>query len=527
MKAIKEKLSKLYLESAGKLPRFQGGLISNLQSMRDRQIEDANKCLENTKKPDGNDLVFHSLNLYEAYFLEDFNRLKKDFDGIYTKSSKRSFNTERYVNQYNDFIDKALKDFLSGGWSNLGIIISEENSHNYLGGIRLQRFPEEIELIQIALFHALPSVIVVQFNIRFKEKIIRKLDALINSKCYGKIVFSTLFPFKWCGHKETFADNEKTKIICDYFTNLRKISEEFIKKYFKGHFLSDSQKIAGPICPAIEIFSISDFPNSEEEIDKKVKTERGFWNTLGFQWYYKFDIFNTEKLFFFNRAHSLSDLEYPFRVLIKKKNLRIDIYGDVENAINCETADFLHGYTHPIILSELFKKILNQVNIFRISIGKGIFSKSFFNPKLSKLLQLDQGVTQERFVFNRLSSEYRYMKSLNYLARNAETAAGLKDSKLPHFKSQDLLEALFQEMERYLSLIKDQYETLNTGFKDYLDVKNLQVSYKLQRRIFWLTVFLLLIAIIQMLPEKKKENMFLKISAIYKYVYSINEKPKP
>jgi hypothetical protein len=187
------------------------------------------------------------------------------------------------------------------------------------------------------------------------------------------------------------------------------------------------------------------------------------------------------------------------------------MYGDIENAIDCEVAEFLRGYTHPIVLFELFKNILGQVNTFRINVGKGIFSKSFFNPRLSKLLQLDQGVTQERFIFNRLSSEYKYAKSLNYLAYDVETAAGLKDSKLPHFKPQNLLEVVFQETERYVSLIKDQYETLNVGFKDYLDVKNLQVSYKLQRRIFWLTVFLLLIAMIQMLPEKKKVDVFSKI----------------
>lgn len=523
MKFMKEKISKFYLELAGKLPRFQGGWIARLQNIRDMQIKDANACLDNTKKPEGNDLAFHGLNLYEVYFLEDFNRLRGEFSKIYAGSSKRSFDTERYVGQYNDFIDRALKGFFHGGWSDLGIIISEKKSNRYYGGVRLEDFPEEIELVHIELLQALPSIITVKFNIKFKNEIIKKLDSLINNRCYGKTIFSSIFPWHY-GYKQNSADNEKGEIICDYFINLQTIAENFIKKHFKGYFLSNSQKIAKSVCPAIGIFSITDLPAVEEEIDKKMEKEQWFWNTLGFAWYNKFNIFQTGEMFFFAYSHRLDKSGYPFRILIKKKNLRINIYGDIENAIDYEVSDFLRGYTHPIVLLELFKRILCQVNIFRINIGKGIFSKFIFSPRLSKLLQLDQIITQERFVFNRLLSDFNYIKSLNHFTYDIVIATSLKDNKLPIFLPKKLLEALLKEIEIYTSLIKDQYDTLNIGFKDYLAVKNLQVSYKLQNKILLLTVFLLFIGI---LPESSKQHIVQVILEVFNriisFIVSINK----
>jgi len=516
MKIIKENLSKFYLELAGKLPRFQGGWIARLQNTRDMQIKDAEECLKNTKKPDGNDLVFHGLSLYEVYFLEDFNRLRKEFDKIYTESSKRSFDTERYISQYNDFIDRALKGFFCGGWSNLGVIISEENPSRYYGGVRLEEFPEEIELVTIELFQILPSIIIVKFDIKFKNEVISKLDSLINNRCYGKITFSSFFPWRY-GYRHNLADNEKREIIRNYFIDLQALAENFLKNHFRGYFLSKFRKNTKPVCPAIGTFSIADLPIAQDELDAKMQKEHWFWNTIGFTWYDKFNIFQSGEIFFFACSYSLDRSSYPFQILIKKKNLKINGFGDIENAIDYEVSDFLRGYTHPIVLLELFKRILNQVNTFRINIGKGIFYKFIFKSRLSKLLQLDQIVTQERFVFNRLLSDYNYVKSLGHLGYDIVTATSLKDSKLPNFTPKKLFESLLKEIDIYISLTKDQYDTLNTGFKDYLAVKNLQASYKLQRIILWLTFLLLFIGI---LPESSKQYIFQLILSVFDRITS-------
>jgi hypothetical protein len=500
---IKEKISKFYLELAGKLPRFQGGWVARLQSAREMQIKDAEECLKNTKKPEGNDLAFHGLNLYEVYLLEDFNRLRKEFDRIYTYSSKRSFHTERYISQYNDFIDRSLKGFFHGGWSNLGIVVPEGDPRKYYGATRIEGFPEEIELVAIELFQILPSVIIVKFDVKFRNEVINKLDSLIDNRCYGKTIFSSIFPWRY-GYRHNSADSEKTAIIRNYFISLQIIAENFLRGYFKGYFLSQAKKIVKPVCPAVGIFSISDLPIAEEELDTKMKKEHWFWNTVGFTWYDKFNIFKSGEMFFFACSYSLDRASYPFRILIKKKNLKINGFGDIENAIDYEVSDFLRGYVHPIVLLELFKRILNQVNAFRITIGKRIFSKSILRPRLSRLLKLDQIVTEERFIFNRLLSDYNHIKSFGHLGYDVTPAASLKDNSFPSIESKKLFDSLLKEIDIYISLTKEQYDTLNTGFKDYLSVKNLQVSYKLQSRIFWLTILLLFIGIVQLFPEVKQ-----------------------
>jgi hypothetical protein len=187
------------------------------------------------------------------------------------------------------------------------------------------------------------------------------------------------------------------------------------------------------------------------------------------------------------------------------------MYGDIKNAIDCEVADFLNGYVHPIVLFEVFRKVLNQVNMFRINIGKCISLKVIFKPHLSKLLNIDQGMTQERFVFNRLVSDYQYIKSLNYFKHNISKALSLKDDKFPKFPQEELLKALLKGIDRNVALVKDQYNTLDKGFKDYVATKNLQANYKLQKRIFWLTIILLFLSLIQALPDDAKKSIFSKL----------------
>jgi len=515
IKNTKEKLSKFCLDVVAKLPRFQGSWIARLQDLRERQNKEAAEYLEKSKRPEGNDLALGSLYIYELYFLEDFPKLEKSLFNIYAKQKKKGYDAKENINRYKEFINRASGSFSFGSWQDLGWISSEDKKGKYLPSFikaYFKDFPREFEHIKLELYHILPSVIIVSFNITFEKEVNKKIESMISSKWHSKITFSSV-PWKY-GYSMTSSEQEKEKAIYNYVKNLRAKAENFIGKYFKGYFLSNKKNFIASVCPSVEVFNMSELPQGEE-LDKKTAIDRGFWHSMGFEWYLKPNIFKTDNLLFFSATHGSYDLNYPPRLIILKKGLNTNMHSSIESAIYDEAFYFLQGYANSIVLFELCNKMMDRVGKLRVATGENIFLKRFSPGRFTRLLRLNESIDREIFVLDRLVSEYEHIRKNELEIWKHDQIDAVQLSK----SQKKLSDCFLNSIDAYIGLIKKQYDTTQDTFKNYLSGLNLGISYRLQRRILFLTVILvigLLAQIFLALPQEIRLKIWIKLINIFK-----------
>lgn len=512
---LRYRLSKFYIDIAAKLPKFQTGKIAILQELRTHQHKEAEEYLAKSKRPEGNDLALNSIYIYELYFLEDFKKLEQNLFNIYAKQEKK-FSLTDNISRCKEFINRAYENFSFGSWANLCRISSESKKGKYISSFvstYFKDFPREFDYIQLGLHHILPSVIVVSFNIKIKEDINKEIETIINSKWLGKITFFSLLPWKlpWkFGYSCLGPRQEKEKVLYDYFQKLRGKAENFISKYFKGYFLSNRKDSTNPVCPSIEVFSISKISQGQKNIEKKPEPSSEFWYSLGFKWSFATEIFKTDNLLFFDIPPESFSPNYTYRLLVEKKGLDTKWYGgSIKGAIEEKASSFSLGYTNSIILLELCKKTMKQVLKLRSIIGKSIFSKRFSPRRFTRLLNLSENIDREIFILNRLFSEYEYIKS-NPKMWKYEQLDMINIEKL----NLKLPDCLLNSIDHYINLIKKQYDVTNDTFKNCLSGLSSKISYSLQERILWLTLFLVIGLLFQLIPQETRFKIWVKLIEI-------------
>lgn len=492
---IKEKISVFYLNVASKVPKFQGGWIARMQDIRQRQIEEAREYFDKSKRPEDNDLSLHSIYLFEIFFLENFAKLEEGLDKIYMKGKKR-YNSQRNIESYKEFMKRATEPFSSGAWINLFAIIPEEKKSKYLAAFArayLPDFPEEIEYINIELFHILPSVICVGFDVKIVKDVNKDLDNMINRIHFSKLVFSSFFPWgRRFGWTSTSCSTEKRKAIYNYLLSVQIKAERFLSKYFEGYFLSQSH-FSTPCCPSTEVFSISELPEPKE-IENKYRQTREFWYSLGFEWFYVSDIFVDKILYFFNVIFSLG-FKSPFRLLLIKKTLKTEMYGSIEGAISCESSYFIREFVNSILFIEICKRMLETLGKLRLAVGKNIRSRLRMG-RFGKLLLLEQEVSRNDYAFNRLLSEYSLLKDeFKIWKRDQRDIVTLQSIVKDSHNSKTVVrlsDYFIEIIDRYVILLKKQYKIIGDSLRTYIEGRNIAVSYKLQKWIVILTIVLVL-----------------------------------
>lgn len=80
--ANKRRFSKWVLDIVENWPKFQGGIINQLQIDRQFQRKDSDDTFEQTKPPDGVSFTILGFRLFEVFFLEDFGSFEKRDSGF-------------------------------------------------------------------------------------------------------------------------------------------------------------------------------------------------------------------------------------------------------------------------------------------------------------------------------------------------------------------------------------------------------------------------------------------------------------
>src|SRR4030043_1723446 len=79
-----------------------------------------------TKPPDGQRLILHSLRFAEVVRAEDYEKLETGLDLLYQGVKKNSYGVQREQENYRQYISGAKSAFFPSGWVNLQGFISKE-----------------------------------------------------------------------------------------------------------------------------------------------------------------------------------------------------------------------------------------------------------------------------------------------------------------------------------------------------------------------------------------------------------------
>jgi len=500
-----ERLSQSILIFAEKNPKLHLRVFNYLRDLREHQIKDAKEFQNTSKRPRDNDLALHSFYIYEIFFTETFSTLERGLDKIYQVRS--SLVPKKNITDYKEFINKTAPSLTStGAYINLPILLNTGKNYFRPYGVPLNNLPEGIKHIQLQLYKTFPSFIILSAQIILEERINSDLNKYINGYFEGKIVLKSL-RYKKFGYLSSFSEIEKTKAIKNFITEQKTNVENSISKYFKGLFLSAGQK-----CPSIEIYTISKLDISDDLIHWRT-SDRNFWRILNFDWPYQRLIFhNPPFTFFYDHDKELS---LSHKLLINKAQVDTKFYGSIDGAVIMQSRNLITEYIRSFAFIDLLNHYINKEKNLNISIENIIGKKPKKNFK--NIIKLQQDIFRNTMKMEKVINEYEGLISRlpNYWKKDQFELFDLR-------KEKNLADFLLEHIDFKKNLLQNPYKLINSHADRFLESKNIQVNYSLQRSFRILSAILLIVAMLQILVMLKIDfnTLLQKLIQVWHSIFS-------
>lgn len=464
---------------------------------RKEAIELSNNCKATKRKG----FAIHSITIFEVFFLEEFNWLKAGLDRIYTDRDRHD--TRECVENYEQFFENFSGDFSFGGWVNLRAIGSCEARKNksyypgYFGAV-IDNFPNSVKAIEVSLVRVSPSAIGASFDVILSDEVNQKLDELMNSVIGGDLRFFAFLPWR-----NSFSSHcclgTKQKVILDFLKVIRIDVENFLSNYFKGFFLG-AKKDDSPACPFVEYYVIDEF-SVPEKLDEKYKAEKDFWDSLSFPWYFKDMIYFKDYMYLFDTSYYFDLNKNPMRILFIKQYMSgaIKLTGSFEGALCTDKRDFFVGNFKAIALLNIVHKTWDTLNKFRYSLS--LISREKLSIKaFQSLMKLHNEVSQEHFFLNRLQSEFLLMTdNLHWWNRDSIDFRLIKDISKPENERHDIIQDQLERLKKQFQYLESQHNVLQESIKQYLAGQSINMNYKLQTLIIFISVLAVILTLCNIL----------------------------
>jgi len=464
-----------------------------------------------TRPPDGQRLIVHSLRFAEVIKLEDYDKLEEGLSRLYTETSDRwqGFGIYSEQNNYRSFITKSKAAFLTGGWVNLQGFVSKAFAESHKSGVitrPVRELPQGVSSLSLFIRQIIPSMIVVVVLVDYEESISDSLNAILTEYYTERIE-------KYEHHEShVLPDKVKTEKVQEFLAGLQNAAEFFVSQYFTGVFLSAETKDILYKCPSIKLYSLQNIPFTPvESLVSWISDHRHFINVLGYtsipSWTYHC---NNEYLLL---EHSISTTrEIPMSLsLLSSESLfeapeAHNMYGTAISALqNKHTIGFDHllslvAFNHLMhIHSRRLIDYRNKLNDYKIDI------KSDFNnlkKQYKALYEAKVTIYNDYFDFIKLNQELEEVTSAEaeqWLYRDTAEFELLENPK----KQPHLSKALVINNKFVSSTLNKEYLLLKERYSDLFESVNTQSNFaladsnnKYQRQLFYLTWALVALAII-------------------------------
>jgi len=462
---FRERWAEVILNCAESLPTFNAGIVADLQETRKHQRKRSERDFEGSRLPQGTKIKLCGFTLLQLYPLEDLE--------IMEMSLRRWF-PKTWADRCQELCGD-VKSLTGVSWSYVGHVVQRRKPF-FPGELAiLDDLPSEIEHISIEVQKILPSLSVLAFGVTLAEDVSVQLLKLYNARYLGRIRFNHWFPFtlsRW-GRAEEAPDRARERAIHSFVEDTRAKAERFITHHFPGPSHSSARRFV-----ALDEFHVSHENSTPPEAGGAAAWDWQFglgpWN---------YDRFRDDNVGSFLAAGKWSGLSYPHRlIVISDPQPGDEMKSRVENAIH-ELIPLL-GIIAILADSEDSVGRL-RLQVFKRMADRGVaawfwrrISASFFRE-----IRLNSALQIYRMLLARLRLEYLQHRDLF-----CRWCSGLKLFVSVHKADMNLLDSFQTAIIRQLDLVSEHLQLASDSFSAHVSARNIEVTYRLGRRVFFLTV---------------------------------------
>jgi len=485
---LKRRLACLYLDSAEKLPTFHGTVIAELQQIRKYQRERAWRALERAHLPEGTEVTYCSLRMFELFPLEEYAQMERGLRSLFPQKNWGS-----------DFLDdfrETAKNLNSRANSLIGYLLPTPPQRIGFGLFPnrvLDSLPVEVESATVRVFKVLPSLFAVCVEAKLTDAVTAQLKDLQSRPYLPEVLFKRWTPwgrYLAGGYSESPAEAARERALVGWLTQLRGSIEAAIRQYIHGYF-SAGQKRDIPSLPAIEVFTLRGVPNDDEGLDGWQKKAEGWLSTLGASpEEFRFDGFRrSDLILLLGKEGRFSNV--PYRAF-SLASAAIDRESDErrESALGY----ILDAVFPSLVLSDFLERIQEHIEVLREAVYIQLRGKAR-TRQFRRDVKLHQRLQRESMLVSRFQVEME----------ESETVLAVEQHELETLRSfssdgtqKGLSESLIRHVKWQAHTIGRHVALASQLFTEHLSWRNLDVSYRLQRTMLWLTYIVLLATILSL-----------------------------
>ena len=495
--SIKGVIRKIIVKCGGKMQNVnsQAKLVKTHQ---DHDREDNERCFLKDKQQ----IKYHSFILLELIPLEKKDQLFDGLDKLYsdvteycslgleyrkTFSNCQSKLFQKYTSHLPPIVNLKLKGkraFISSAFHDLG---------------------DNIQTIDISISKALPSTIILQINICLNDEVSQTINDIIYKYHTTKeesIKLQNGFFTKFFSPGML-----KESEIYSYRCLLHEEAVIFFRKYFTGFFFN-LVETSPSIIPSIDVFSF-DYPNEDEEIMKWGHNNYGFLRCFN-TFFGPYRCYRYENYLLTIVSNDLD--EYTNYIVFANRKESVDSsYHNVDSAIILKINDCDFDL---IAIDRLVKQQENHVGKLNLLITQEL--EYLQHDNFERVINSQKEVIQTLFSFERFSIEYteqwfspidcefKCLIIKEELDKQTELFHDIKNSIDFRIKKIDILNSLFsREHEKILNL------------------KNLEFNKKMQNLVYYLTIVVIILTIIQVLVSFKTELLDILMKFLTTYFHPV------
>jgi len=466
-KVIRQFLSKKYLDWAEVLPKFQGGIIQQLQTVREHQRKSAQSDFQRRIKPDEATITLKAIRIVVPFQFEEFQIIQKIVSKFFPNSEK--------VSKFISDLKNSESSITASGWSNIGHIIKDNSQDGFSSFTEthcIKNIPEYVESIHISYHRIMPSMACLSFTFKLEESFSKQLENKQNSEYFPSVIFNEFSPFRnnMSGYSMSFG-NESQNAIQKHIFNLIANFGHWLKKQVP---INQQLNISNSI---IELYEIKGNPKNSEDLEKWIQENTVWLSDYGISTYsYK----NTHLSYCRLKD---SDESFNPHILAKFED------GDEEN--NYLSSFKMDSLSVTVAISSILENIQNLLEHHR-KVAFHYIAK--FDAKILKKNRDVSTLKKLSAILKRLQHEVTNNGWLNYSISN------INDLNRPDMEV-NFSDNFINNTNYRIDLLKKSCDIVDDSLTNYLEVQNIYAMYKLQKWIFLLTVVVTLATIVSVVSS--------------------------
>jgi hypothetical protein len=458
------------LDLAECLPSFNGGFIQNLQEIRRHFRKESDDDAVNSRLPKGTRLELPHLVLLQVYPIEDVDILTAAMEKTFSRNPfERSFDTL-------ESIKKSEPQLWGGARMFLGHLSHDHSSFFYPSGHRfVKRLPRHTRHIAIELYKILPSTFVLAYTASLTEEVGTELTKLHATKYIGDAEFRYWLPFGRKAYSLIYgsADHKRSDAIESYLNSVVHDLEKVITTHFPSPRIAKKKHL-----PHLLDLRLIGF---ESEQDAPATERFHGWadslrlNTLDFEGYRRDNVF-------FSFGESWDGVSGSCSLLTKSDHpLSVEEDRNISSIVTSLAPQlairhFLHEASQEIgrLRIKAYRRVTRSGRLIRFHSDLNLYARLQVQRFLVERLRVEREA--EPFALRHLGTDLTSFKHLRVSGSNLLDA--FEGNLL--FAEKNIL--------RHADLATDL-------FRSYIEIRNLEVSNRLSRRVLLWTIIVTLATI--------------------------------